>query len=203
MNKQGWPHWAPFGKKVWILERSLIDSSGTEPLFPQRRKSLTWTRSTSSKCFQREFKSQGSAGQSLPFGVCCYLWPYWRPLMICACVPPSPTTPSPASPSKAWASQGHGFPPVPGSAFWAFLPPSPFTSNSATTLLSLANTFSFQTRLWNYLLWEASLVGNRRVSLLLLWNPVLPSVVALDTLYRHCVFMHLFLVTLWPAWEQG
>lgn len=160
---------------------------------------------SSPKHFQSEFsKSQVSPHQSLPYSVHCHLWLSLKVLgdLVPAYLPISPLTVPPFHPGHSHHSR-LCFLPGPVSAFWAFPRAGPFTWNFSPTLISFPNTFSFQTHLRNYLLWEASPVGNRSVSYLLPWNPALTSIAALGTLYCHYAFMYLFLVTPWTAWEQG
>lgn len=171
MNKQGQLHWVPIGKESldsreefdWQLWDQASLSSGEEVSHLKYEHLF-------SKVLPEFSKSQVSPCWSPPYSVCCHLWLIKGLQCHGCCSPPNLTSHSPVSPPRMQSSAGLTVPPGPGFDLWAFLPKGHFTWNPTSTLISLANTFSFQTQLRKYLIWKASPMRNPSVSPLLPWN---------------------------------
>ena len=198
MNKQGQLHWVPIGKESldsreefdWQLWDQASLSSGEEVIHLKYEHLF-------SKVLPEFSKSQVSPCWSPPYSVCCHLWLSSKVFsaMATAHLPASPPTALPLHPGCSHPRdlqflQGQALTCEPSylrAISLEILPPP---------LFPWPTPFPFRLSLGNISFGKPPQCGTRvflpclHETLHLMW------IVALDTLYCHCVFTYLFLVTL-------
>lgn len=161
MNKQGQPHWAPFGRESLVSRKEFDWQPWNWAPFLQRRTSLTWSISP---LLQSTFRVLQISCLSMlvppPPTVSLVIFDcHWRSSVPRPLLTSSLTSHSPVSPSGVLSSLGL----ISSSArLWLMSLPAYWSfhlSSSTSSLIALANTFSLQTQLRKDLIWEASLGG--------------------------------------------